>query len=115
MKKLDEIKGKRQQRFFERRMAKAKAKKRTDVENELVKHADLIGDAKVKAYILKKKDEKRQKELAKWAKQGPGMRKDIEMIEEGSESEAESIEEVIKQKVKKAKKGGVKNKAIKKK
>ena len=28
MKKLDEIKARRQQRFFERRMAKAKAKKR---------------------------------------------------------------------------------------
>ena len=58
MKKLDEIKARRQQRFFERRMAKAKAKKREDIENELVKHTDLISDAKVKAFILKKKEAK---------------------------------------------------------
>lgn len=68
MKKIDEIKAKRQQRFFDRRMAKAAAKKRQDIENELVSHSDLISDVKVKAYIQKKKDEKHQKNLAKWAK-----------------------------------------------
>ena len=52
MKKLDEIKGRRQERFFERRMAKAKAGKREAIENELVKHSDLINDVKVKAYSL---------------------------------------------------------------
>lgn len=40
-------------------MAKAKAKKELDIENELVKHSDLISDAKVKSYIQKKKEEKR--------------------------------------------------------
>ena len=55
MKKIDEIKTRRQQRFFERRMAKAKAKKKLDVENELMKHSDLISDSKVKSYITKKK------------------------------------------------------------
>lgn len=48
MKKIDEIKQKRQERFFERRMAKAKAKKKLDIENELTKHSDLISDSKVK-------------------------------------------------------------------
>lgn len=93
MKKLDEIKARRQQRFFERRMAKAKAKKRTDVENELMKHADLINDPKVKAYITRKKDAKRQKDLEKFQKsRGGAMGKDVEMLE--SESEVESVEEV---------------------
>jgi large subunit ribosomal protein L24e len=58
MKKIDEIKGKRQQRFFDRRMAKAEAKKKTDIETELTRHMDLIGDKKVKQYILRKKEEK---------------------------------------------------------
>ena len=55
MKKIDEIKSKRQQRFFDRRMAKAKAKKKLDLENELMKHSDLISDSQVKHYIEKKK------------------------------------------------------------
>lgn len=59
MKKVDEIKQRRMKRFFERRMAKAKAKKKQDVENELAKHSDLISDEKVKSYIEKKKEEKR--------------------------------------------------------
>ena len=61
MKKIDEIKGKRQERFFERRMAKAAAKKKMDIENELMKHSDLISDAKVKQFIVKKKEEKFKK------------------------------------------------------
>ena len=106
MKKLDEIKARRQQRFFERRMAKAKAKKRTDIENELVKHADLISDAKVKAYIQKKKEAKREREMQKYAKSG-AMRKDVEMLESDSESVEEvKVVETIKPK---------KTKAIKKK
>lgn len=62
MKKIDEIKTRRQQRFFDRRMAKSKAKKKQDVEIELMKHSGLISDEKVKAFIEKKKEEKRQKE-----------------------------------------------------
>ena len=58
MKKIDEIRTRRQERFFERRMAKAKAKKRQDLENELEKHSSLISDEKVKEYIMKKKDQK---------------------------------------------------------
>lgn len=102
MKKLDEIKTRRMTRFFERRMAKAKAKKRSDIENELVKHADLITDVKVKAFILKKKDAKREKDLAKWARNSGGMSKDVDME---IESEVDSDEDLKKPvaKVKKAK------------
>ena len=66
MKKIDEIKVRRQQRFFERRMSKATDKKKADIERELVKHADLISDPKVKAFISKKKEEKLEKEKLKW-------------------------------------------------
>ena len=104
MKKIDEIKTRRQQRFFERRMAKAKAKKRLDVENELLKHADLISDGKVKAFIMKKKEQKlkeRQEKYAKEAKHG-AMGKDVDMLME--DSEEESVEEVkVVQTVKKTK------------
>lgn len=112
MKKIDEIKARRQQRFFERRMAKASAKKRQDIENELAKHSDLIADDKVKAYIQKKKEEKRQKEMAKWAKQGGSMSKDVDMLEE---SEEEIAEPIVQKVSKKASKVGEKTKAIKKK
>jgi len=46
-------------------MAKAKAKKKLDVENELLKHSDLISDEKVKQYIQKKKQEKQKKAAEK--------------------------------------------------
>ena len=71
-------------------------------ENELVKHADLITDVKVKAFILKKKDAKREKDLAKWARNSGGMSKDVDME---IESEVDSDEDLKKPvaKVKKAK------------
>ena len=55
MKRVDEIKRIRQQRHFDKRMEAHKDKKRRDIENELMKHIDLIEDPKVKAYITKKK------------------------------------------------------------
>ena len=58
MKRIDEIKKARQQRFFDRRMAKAAAKKRADVENELMTHVDIISDPKVREYIKEKKEAK---------------------------------------------------------
>ena len=73
MKKIDEIKTKRQQRFFDRRMAKAQAKKKMDVENELMKHSDLISDEKVKQYIQKKKTLKQTKDLQKWQQNNKSM------------------------------------------
>lgn len=91
MKKIDEIKTRRQQRFFDRRMAKAEAKKKQDVQNELMTHSDLIGDKKVKAYIEKKKEEKRQKLMAKYEQEnarkskGGIMGKDIDMLDSEDE------------------------------
>ena len=55
MKRIEEIKIRRQQRLFDRRMAKAHAKKKQDVINELCTHSGLINDPKVKSYIEKKK------------------------------------------------------------
>lgn len=108
MKKIDEIRTRRQERFFARRMAKAEAKKKQDIENELQKHSDLISDQKVKSYIQKKKEEKRQKDLAKFLKQkGTSKNKDIEMLESEEEEKMEIVEKV--------KKVNKKTKAIKKK
>jgi predicted signal transduction protein with EAL and GGDEF domain len=39
-------------------MAKAAAKKRADVENELMTHVDIISDPKVREYIKEKKEAK---------------------------------------------------------
>ena len=64
MKRIDEIKKRRMERFFDRRMAKAHAKKKQDIINELCNHVDIIGDEKVKAFIKKRKAEKAEK-LAK--------------------------------------------------
>ena len=58
MKRVSEITEARKQRFFERRMAKHKAKKRADMENELMTHVDLIADPKIKEHIAQKKKEK---------------------------------------------------------
>ena len=110
MKKIDEIKARRQQRFFDRRMAKAVAKKKTDVENELMKHSDLISDSKIKSYIEKKKEVKRVKDLARY--QQGHMSKNTEMLESEDESE---IEQKVVEKVKAKKKGAAKTKTIKKK
>ena len=58
MKRVGEIKDARQQRMFKKRMDAHKGVKRMNAEIELMKHADLIDDLNVKAYILKKKAEK---------------------------------------------------------
>ena len=57
MKRVDEIKKARQQRFYDKRMNAAKHQQRRSAENELIKHIDLISDPKVKAYIQKKKEQ----------------------------------------------------------
>ena len=100
MKRVDEIKRVRQQRHFDKRMEAHKDKKRKDIENELMKHIDLIEDPKVKAYITKKKAAKvaaKEERIAKNNK--PGIRgkmavvEDIEM--EDSEEEAPVKEKVV--------------------
>jgi large subunit ribosomal protein L24e len=67
MNKIDKIKMKRQQRLFDRRMAKAAAKKKEATINELITHVDLISDPRIKAYIEKRKKQKleakREKEI----------------------------------------------------
>ena len=55
MKRVDEIKGVRQQRMFDKRMDAHKAIKRRQMEIELMKHSDLIDDPKIKSYIEAKK------------------------------------------------------------
>jgi len=55
MKRVDEIKCARQMRHFKARMDAHKGKKKGDLERELLKHADLIEDPDVKAYIMEKK------------------------------------------------------------
>ena len=55
MKRVDEIKKARQERFFKKRMDKAKGQKRQATENELMQSVDLITNPIVRAYIAKKK------------------------------------------------------------
>ena len=58
MKRVDEIKAARQERFFNKRMDAAKGTKRFSAENELMTHVDSISNLKVKAFIARKKQEK---------------------------------------------------------
>lgn len=90
MKRIDEIKKNRQQRFFERRMAKVAAKKRTDVENELMTHVDIISDPKIKEYIQEKKTLKLAEKRARQERSGPkktGVWAKDEVMESSSEEE----------------------------
>ena len=105
MKKIDEIKAKRMERLFNRRMDKAKEKKKLDVVRELEKHSSLISDEKVKNFIEKKKEVNRVKELAKYQPKGKKMviNQDIEMESEESENEKMQVLEKIKAKKKKTK------------
>ena len=70
MKKIDEIKIRRQQRLFNRRMAKAHAKKKEATVNELMTHVDLISDPRVKSYIEKRKQQKLEAKRAKEQRSG---------------------------------------------
>jgi hypothetical protein len=87
MKKIDEIKVRRQQRLFNRRMAKAQAKKKEATINELMTHVDLITDPRVKSYIEKRKQQKLEAKRAKeqrsgiWKKQVSSEEEDSEMEE----------------------------------
>ena len=111
MKKIDEIKIRRQQRFFNRRMAKAKAKKEQDVENELITHSGLIENDKVKAYIEKKKEVKRQAYNKKHGIKEMVVKDDM-MEESSSEEEAVPVKQKVLAKV--APKRMAKTKVIKK-
>jgi large subunit ribosomal protein L24e len=95
MKRIEEIRGQRQKRLFERRMAKAHEKKKKDVESELVKHVDLISDTKVKGYILRKKQEKTDREMKKWQANKGSKKADVnsedEVMQEDEEQETTKI------------------------
>jgi hypothetical protein len=101
MKKIDEIKKTRQQRFFDRRMAKAAAKKRMDIENELMTHVDLIKDPKIKEYIQEKKTlklaAKRERQDRSSGRKTGVWAKDAEM---DSESEEEEVAKPVLAKIK---------------
>jgi hypothetical protein len=115
MKRVDEIKKTRQQRFFDRRMAKASAKKRMDMENELMTHVDMISDPKIKEFIKEKKFVKLAERRARQDKSGPKKTgvwaKDEEM---DSDSEEEVVKETLKAKIKAKTSAAKKTKAIKK-
>lgn len=130
MKRVDEIKAARQERFFNARMDKAKGHKVASIKNELMVHVDLISNPKVKAYIAKKKQEKfdakriRQtggaRGLAARLARGIHGKMDIDEDDEDkvnvaeSEDEQESVKEKSKIKVKVTRRKADANKITKK-
>lgn len=117
MKRVDEIKKARQQRFFDRRMAKAAAKKRMDVENELMTHVDSISDPKIKEFIKDKKAEKLANKRERQERSGPRKTgvwaKDAQM--ESSEEEEVAVAKPLLNKIKaKTAAAKITKKAIKK-
>jgi large subunit ribosomal protein L24e len=87
MTKIDEIKKRRQQRFFDRRMAKASAKKKEATENELMTHVDLISNPNVKSYIAKRKEAKLSAKREKQDRASGIWKKDKQMASESSDEE----------------------------
>ena len=118
MKRIDEIKKARQQRFFDRRMAKAAAKKRADIENELMTHVDIISDPKVREFIKEKKAAKLAEKRERQERSGPKKvgvwAKDAKMDSESEEEVAVSAPVLAKIKAKTAAAGKVTKKTIKK-
>lgn len=98
MKRIDEIKVARQQRFWKKRMEKSKGLQLRNLQRELEKHVDLISNETVKNKILEDLEAKKQKEIEKNNK----MRKK-EKVEEEKEEEEEMEVEVVKSKKKKTK------------
>lgn len=65
MKKIDEIKERREKRFWSNRMRIAKVKKAADLNRELEKHADLIDDEELKTQVKENLNMKKEKEAAR--------------------------------------------------
>ncbi len=84
-------------------MAKAAAKKRIDVENELMTHVDNISDPKVREFIKNKKAAKlaalRERQERSGPKKEGVWKKDAKMVSE-SESEEEVVAKPILAKIK---------------
>ena len=104
MKRVDEIKKARQQRFFDRRMAKAAANKRRDVENELMTHVDSISDPKIRAFIKEKKAAKLAERRARQDASGPKKvgiwAKKAAESEDSEEDEEMEVAAPLKEKIK---------------
>ena len=100
MKRVDEIKRVRMQRHFDKRMELHKDKKRKDIENELMKHVDLIEDPQIKEYILKKKTQKVQAKEERIARHNkPGIRGKMAVVQDDiSMEESEEEEKPVKAK-----------------
>ena len=84
------------QRHFDRRMEAHKRIKRVHLENELIKHVDLIDDPKVKAFVLKKKEIKQKAKEEKQNKnssRGIAGKKSMMVDSEDEAMEIESEEE----------------------
>lgn len=84
-------------------MAKAKAKKRSDMENELMTHVDMIKDPKIKEYISERKTEKERAKRERQDRSGPRKtgiwQKDGAMSDE-EESDTEKVDEKVLAKIK---------------
>lgn len=115
MKKIDTIREKRKQRFFDKRMEKADVKNKADRIRELMKHSDLIEDPDVKAYIKQKISQKEKKGTKGAIGKAMKVAKDMEMVsdEELMSSESEMEVEPVKAvaKVKKITKKAIKKRA----
>ena len=110
MKRVDEIKGARQERMFKQRMEAHKGLKRRQMEIELMKHVDLIEDPKIKEFIMAKKKirqhAKEQNAIKNSKKTGirAKMAIDHEMeIEDSDENEKQVVQQKALAKVSKKK------------
>ena len=91
MKRVDEIKKARQERFFDKRMDAHKGMRKMNTLNELIKHVDLIKDAKVKAFIMKKRQVKLAEKQAKQDK-ASGIHRKLYTDMESDDEEAKEVQ-----------------------
>ena len=96
MKRVGEIKKARMERAFKKRMDAHKGVKRMNLEIELAKHVDLIDDPAVKAYILKKKEQRKAEREARLNKNSGIHGKKILASESEDEEMSEDSEKAEK-------------------
>ena len=95
MKRVSEIKTARQERAFKKRMDAHKGVKKMNLEIELMKHADLIDDPNIKAYILKKKEQRRVRKEERLNKNKPKSGIHSKVMDSDSEMESEQEKPAI--------------------
>ena len=93
MKRVGEIKKARMERAFKKRMDAHKGVKKMNLEIELMKHVDLIDDPNVKAYIQKKKEQRKAEQDARLNKNSGIHGKKILASESEDEEMSEESEE----------------------